>query len=90
MDQLRASVLAVFRSFGNPRARAYRELHGIDDDVGTAVNVQAMVFGDRTPRWRRACASRATRRPASALFGASTCCKPRERTSWPACARRRR
>lgn len=45
--QLRAAVEAVFRSWDSPRARAYREREGIPDDLGTAVNVQAMVFGNR-------------------------------------------
>ncbi|WP_226352684.1 pyruvate, phosphate dikinase [Pseudonocardia sp. ICBG601] len=45
--QLRAAVEAVFRSWDSPRARAYREREGISDDLGTAVNVQAMVFGNR-------------------------------------------
>jgi pyruvate,orthophosphate dikinase len=45
-EQLGAAVGAVFRSWDNERARAYRELNGIPDDWGTAVNVQAMVFGN--------------------------------------------
>eukprot|EP00466_Bigelowiella_natans_P010186 jgi/Bigna1/82389/fgenesh1_pg.91_\ len=44
--QLRIAVDAVFRSWGNPRARKYRALNEIPDDLGTAVNVQAMVFGN--------------------------------------------
>ena len=44
--QLEGAIAAVFRSWGNPRARRYRRLHGIPDDWGTAVNVQAMVFGN--------------------------------------------
>ena len=46
-DQLRISIDAVFASWHNDRAVAYRHLHGIPDDWGTAVNVQAMVFGNR-------------------------------------------
>jgi pyruvate,orthophosphate dikinase len=46
-DQLRLSVDAVFASWYNERAVAYRRLHDIPDDWGTAVNVQAMVFGNR-------------------------------------------
>ena len=46
-DQLRLSINAVFASWHNDRAAAYRRLHGIPDDWGTAVNVQAMVFGNR-------------------------------------------
>ncbi len=46
--QLRAAVEAVFRSWNSDRARAYREHEGIADDLGTAVTVQAMVFGNRS------------------------------------------
>jgi pyruvate,orthophosphate dikinase len=46
-DQLRLSIDAVFASWHNDRAVAYRQLHGIPEDWGTAVNVQAMVFGNR-------------------------------------------
>jgi pyruvate,orthophosphate dikinase len=45
--QLRLAVAAVFRSWEAPRATTYRELHGIPHDLGTAVTVQAMVFGNR-------------------------------------------
>ncbi len=47
--QLRAAIEAVFRSWNSDRARAYREHEGIPDDLGTAVTVQAMVFGNRGP-----------------------------------------
>ncbi len=46
LDQLRAAVEAVFQSWNNPRAQTYRKLHRIPDDLGTACNVQMMVFGD--------------------------------------------
>jgi pyruvate,orthophosphate dikinase len=46
MAQLRGAVEAVFRSWDSPRARAYRAHEGIAEDLGTAVNVQAMVFGN--------------------------------------------
>lgn len=46
-DQLLKSITAVFKSWNNPRARIYRDLHHIPHDLGTAVNVQAMVFGNR-------------------------------------------
>lgn len=42
-----SAVEAVFASWETPRARAYRSLNGIADDLGTAVIVQAMVHGDR-------------------------------------------
>lgn len=45
-EQLREAIAAVFRSWDSPRARAYREHHGIPHDLGTAVTVQAMVFGN--------------------------------------------
>ncbi|HEY2206007.1 MAG TPA: pyruvate, phosphate dikinase [Pseudonocardia sp.] len=45
--QLRESIEAVFRSWLSPRAKAYRKHKGIDEDMGTAVVVQAMVFGNR-------------------------------------------
>jgi pyruvate, orthophosphate dikinase len=44
--QLTQAIAAVFDSWQSRRARAYREHHGIPDDLGTAVVVQAMVFGN--------------------------------------------
>lgn len=44
--QLQEAILAVFKSWGNRRAATYRKLHHIPDDLGTAANVQAMVFGN--------------------------------------------
>ncbi len=46
-EQLWGAISAVFRSWENDRAKTYRKLHHIPDDWGTAVNVQAMVFGNR-------------------------------------------
>ena len=46
-DQLLGAVGAVFRSWNNERAATYRRLHRIPGDWGTAVTVQAMVFGNR-------------------------------------------
>lgn len=46
MQQLFMSVEAVFRSWNNERAIVYRNLNRISHDLGTAVNVQAMVFGN--------------------------------------------
>ncbi len=46
-DQLDLSIKAVFRSWNNKRAIDYRRLYKIADDLGTAVNVQAMVFGNK-------------------------------------------
>ncbi|MFQ5522273.1 MAG: pyruvate, phosphate dikinase [Acidimicrobiia bacterium] len=45
-DQLRGAIEAVFNSWSNRRAIEYRRLHDIPDDLGTAANVQMMVFGD--------------------------------------------
>ena len=44
--QLLGAVLAVFRSWDAPKAATYRRLRGLDDAAGTAVTVQAMVFGN--------------------------------------------
>jgi pyruvate, orthophosphate dikinase len=45
-EQLQLAIEAVFRSWNGQRARAYRRVEGIPDDLGTAVNVQAMVAGN--------------------------------------------
>jgi len=45
-EQLWGAIFAVFNSWNNDRAIFYRQLNGIPDDWGTAVNVQAMVFGN--------------------------------------------
>lgn len=44
--QLKEAIAAVFRSWDNPRANVYRQMHGIPYEWGTAVNVQSMVFGN--------------------------------------------
>lgn len=44
--QLREAVEAVFDSWNTARAKTYRKIHGIDDSMGTAVNVVAMVYGN--------------------------------------------
>src|SRR5258708_16799114 len=46
IDQLVQARDAVFRSWQNERAKTYRRINRIDDWLGTAVNVQAMVFGN--------------------------------------------
>src|ERR1700688_1320822 len=48
--QLRGAIEAVFQSWNGPRAIAYRDHEGIAHDLGTAVNIQAMVFGNRDER----------------------------------------
>ena len=44
--QLKGAIESVMGSWSNPRAKTYRQLHNIPEDWGTAVNVQAMVFGN--------------------------------------------
>ena len=46
-EQLRRAVRAVFDSWESPRARVYRRTYDIPDDLGTAVNVVQMVFGNK-------------------------------------------
>ena len=46
IDQLIGAVKAVFRSWDNPRAIVYRRMNDIPGEWGTAVNIQAMVFGN--------------------------------------------
>src|SRR5688572_14387000 len=50
MAQLRGARNAVFRSWNNARAREYRRIYDIPDSIGTAVNVQMMVFGNTGDR----------------------------------------
>ena len=45
-EQMRAAICAVFESWMNPRAIEYRKIHKIPESMGTAVTVQAMVFGN--------------------------------------------
>ncbi len=49
-EQLLRAVRAVFRSWDTPRAQVYRGAHEIPDDLGTAVNVVQMVFGNKGDR----------------------------------------
>ena len=46
IDQLKYAIEAVFKSWNNPRAKIYRQINGIADNLGTAVNIQSMVFGN--------------------------------------------
>ncbi|MCX7975042.1 MAG: pyruvate, phosphate dikinase [Candidatus Aminicenantes bacterium] len=46
MTQLRMAIGAVFKSWNNPRAIEYRRIYHIPDNLGTAVNIQQMVFGN--------------------------------------------
>jgi len=47
--QLKTAIGAVFRSWNGKRAKTYRQINKIPDDLGTAVNVQTMVFGNMGP-----------------------------------------
>ena len=49
-EQLRRAIEAVFASWNTPRAQVYRRAHEIPDDLGTAVNVVQMVFGNKGER----------------------------------------
>jgi pyruvate,orthophosphate dikinase len=49
-EQLMGAIRAVFRSWNNHRAIVYRKMHDIPHDWGTAVNIQAMVFGNMGSR----------------------------------------
>ena len=89
-EQLWGAIGAVFGSWMTPRAVTYRRLHGIDNAMGTAVNVQAMVFGNRGERAPPAWPSPATRRPARSATTASSWSMPRARTWSPASARHSR
>lgn len=46
-EQLKSAIVAVWRSWNSPRAIAYRKINNIADDIGTAVNIQSMVFGNK-------------------------------------------
>jgi pyruvate,orthophosphate dikinase len=46
-EQLRRAIDAVFESWNSPRAQVYRRMYAIPDDLGTAVNVVQMVFGNK-------------------------------------------
>lgn len=49
LRQARAAVEAVLKSWTSPRAKAYRKVNGISDEIGTAVTIQTMVFGNLGP-----------------------------------------
>lgn len=46
LEQVMIAIEAVFRSWNGERAVTYRKIHGLPDDIGTAVNIVAMVFGN--------------------------------------------
>ena len=47
LKQMHMATVAVFKSWDNHRAKVYRRTQGIPDDLGTAVNLQSMVFGNK-------------------------------------------
>lgn len=70
LEQLRMAISAVFDSWNNQRAIDYRRVHQISDDIGTAVTVQSMVFGNMG--WDCGTGVAFTRHPATGepkLFG---------------------
>src|SRR5690606_12843360 len=70
-EQLRRAIDAVFRSWQNPRAAVYRRANNIPDDLGTAVNVMQMVFGNRGETSATgACFTRNPSTGAQELYGA--------------------
>ena len=90
-EQLLRAVRAVFESWDTPRAQVYRRAHDIPDDLGTAVNVVQMVFGNKGDRSGTGVAF--TRDPSTGETRARTASSsrtPRARTSSPASARRSR
>jgi pyruvate,orthophosphate dikinase len=87
-DQLRLAIEAVFKSWNGKRARDYRRQNKISDDLGTAVNVVAMVFGNRGDD--SGSRSPAIPRPASGCPTATTWRTRRVRTSWRASETRSR
>lgn len=70
--QLRAAIEAVLRSWDNPRAQEYRRLHGIAPDLGTAVTVQAMVFGNLNTGKDSAAGAAFSRDPSTGLTAGQT------------------
>lgn len=66
-DQLRMAISAVFNSWNNQRAIDYRRIHRMPDDMGTAVNIQAMVFGNMG--WNSGTGVAFTRNPSTGSKG---------------------
>lgn len=71
LDQLKAAITAVFRSWNTPRAVKYREINRITGLAGTACNIQAMVYGNATPASSATgvCFSRSPADGAPGLYG---------------------
>jgi pyruvate,orthophosphate dikinase len=89
-EQLWGAVVAVFESWNNDRAQVYRELNDIPQSWGTAVNVQAMVFGNLGDTAPPAWPSRVMPAPVKTCSTANSWSTRRAKTWWPASARRSR
>ena len=85
-EQLDLAIHAVFDSWNTDRARFYRRQERIPHDLGTAVNVCTMVFGNLGEPAAPASRSPATRRPGGPASTATTWPTRRARTSSPASA----
>ena len=83
-EQLDLAIKAVFASWFGKRARDYRKNQAIADDLGTAVNVVTMVFGNMGEDSGTGSRSRAIPTRARRSSSASTSPTPRARTWWPA------
>lgn len=69
IQQVFSAVESVFRSWNNPGAISYRQRYGIPDSIGTAVNVQIMVFGNKKDSGSGVLFSRNTDNGAKELIG---------------------
>ena len=87
-EQLIGAMRAVFESWNGERARVYRRREGIAEDLGTAVTVMRMVFGNLGPDSGTGVAFTRDPPPAPAASTATTSPTPRARTSSPASATR--
>jgi len=87
LDQLDAAAQAVYASWESARAREYRQINGLHDLVGTAVTVQAMVFGNSGHRSGAGGPSLATPPPAPPSLTSTSCSMLRGRMSFPVAAR---
>jgi len=70
-EQLKLAIAAVFNSWNTPRAITYRKMERIPDEMGTACNIQTMVFGNLVTTRAVACYSRVTRAAARRRYSVS-------------------
>lgn len=80
-DHLQSVVEAVFRSWHGPKARSYRQRVGLPDNLGTAANVQAMVFGNKDARSAKAWCSHGIPLPGRITATATFSSRIKEKTS---------